>query len=143
MTTKERIKQTMENWKFPVLQETDNSIVFRYQMNYIQANVTGSEGSSAIVLTLSGIFKADDDKEMLRAMRTCNELNCQLLQAKLYIDPDSDLIIASEFFYDEPGDFERILNLSLQGLVIAKKRFIQKYKELEDEAKLISELEQE
>lgn len=94
MTTKERIKQTMENWKFPVLQETDNSIVFRYQMNYIQANVTGSEGSSAIVLTLSGIFKADDDKEMLLAMRTCNELNCQLLQAKLYIDPDSDLIIA-------------------------------------------------
>lgn len=143
MTTKERIKQTMESWKFPVLQETDNSIVFRYQMNYIQANVTGCEESSAIVLTLSGIFKADDDKEMFMAIRTCNELNCQLLQVKLYIDSDADLIIASEFFYDEQGEFERVLNLSLQGLVVSKKRFIQKYKELEDEAKLISELEQE
>lgn len=143
MTTKEQIKQVLEKWGFPVLQENDNSMVFRYQMSYIQANITGGEDSDAIALTLSGVFSADNEKEMFLGLRTCNDLNCNLLQVKLYIDSDSDLIIAAEFFHKSPEDLEYLLTMALQSVIIAKKRFVQKYAELEEEAKLISELEQE
>ena len=128
MTTKEEIKQVLEKWGFPILQDNENSLVFRYQMSYVQANITGNDENNAIALTLSGIFSADDEKEMFLGLRTCNDLNCNLLQVKLYIDSDSDLIISAEFFHKAP---------------VAKKRFLQKYRELEEEAKLISELEQE
>lgn len=143
MTTKEQIKQVLEKWGFPVLQENDNSLVFRYQMSYIQANITGGEDSDAIALTLSGIFSADNEKEMFLGLRTCNDLNCNLLQVKLYIDSDSDLIIAAEFFHKTPEDMEYLLTMALQSVIIAKKRFLQRYREIEEEAKLISELEQE
>lgn len=143
MTTKELIKQVLEKWEFPVLQENDNCLVFRYQMSYIQANITGGEDANAVALTLTGIFSADDEKEMFLGLRTCNDLNYNLLQVKLYIDSDSDLIIASEFFYQTPEDMEYLLNMSLQSVIVAKRRFTQKYRELEEEAKLISELEQE
>ena len=143
MTTKEQIKKALEKWGFPVLQENDNSLVFRYQMSYLQANITGGEDSNAIALTLSGIFSADDEREMLLGLRTCNDLNCNLLQVKLYIDSDSDLIIAAEFFHKTPEDLEYLLTMALQSVIVAKKRFLQKYRELEEEAKLISELEQE
>ncbi len=143
MTTKELIKQVLEKWGFPILQENDNSLVFRYQMSYVQANITGDDDTNAIALTLSGIFSADNEEEMMLGLRTCNDLNCNLLQVKLYIDSDSDLIIAAEFFLKTPEDVEYLLTVALQSVIVAKKRFIQKYKELEDEAKLISELEQE
>lgn len=143
MTTKEQIKQVLEKWKFPVLQENDNSLVFRYQMSFVQANITGGDESNAIALTLSGIFSADNEKEMFLGLRACNDLNCNLLQVKLYIDSDADLIIAAEFFHKSTEDLEYLLTMALQSVIIAKKRFTQKYNELEEDAKLMSELEQE
>lgn len=143
MTTKEQIKQVLEKWGFPILQENDNSLVFRYQMSYVQANITGGDNANAIALTLSGIFSADNEEEMMLGLRTCNDLNCNLLQVKLYIDSDSDLIIAAEFFLKTPEDVEYLLTVALQSVIVAKKRFLQRYREIEDEAKLISELEQE
>lgn len=143
MTTKEQIKQVLEKWGFPILQENDNSLVFRYQMSYVQANITGGEDTNAIALTLSGIFSADNEEEIMFGLRTCNDLNCNLLQVKLYIDSDSDLIIAAEFFLKTPEDVEYLLTVALQSVIVAKKRFLQRYREIEEEAKLISELEQE
>lgn len=143
MTTKEQIKQVLEKWGFPILQENDNSLVFRYQMSYVQANITGGEDTNAIALTLSGIFSADNEEEMMLGLRTCNDLNCNLLQVKLYIDSDLDLIIAAEFFLKTPEDVEYLLTVALQSVIVAKKRFLQRYREIEEEAKLISELEQE
>lgn len=143
MTTKEQIKQVLEKWGFPILQENDNSLVFRYQMSYVQANITGGDDTNAIALTLSGIFSADNEEEMMLGLRTCNDLNYNLLQVKLYIDSDSDLIIAAEFFLKTPEDVEYLLTLALQSVIVAKKRFLQRYREIEEEAKLISELEQE
>lgn len=143
MTTKELIKQVLEKWRFPVLQENDNSLVFRYQMSYIQANISCSEDSNSVALTLTGIFSADDENEMFLGLRTCNDLNYNLLQVKLYIDSDADLIIASEFFYKTEDDMEYLLTMALQSVIVAKRCFAQKYSELEEEAKLISELEQE
>ena len=143
MTTKEQIKQVLEKWGFPILQQNDNSLVFRYQMSYVQANITGGDDTNAIALTLSGIFSADNEEEMMLGLRTCNDLNCNLLQVKLYIDSDSDLIIAAEFFLKTPEDVEYLLMVALQSVIEAKKRFLQRYREIEEEAKLISELEQE
>lgn len=143
MRTKEQIKQVLEKWGFPVLQENDNSLVFRYQMSYVQANIIGGEDTNAIALTLSGIFSADNEEEMMLGLRTCNDLTCNLLQVKLYIDSDSDLIIAAEFFLKTPEDMEYLLTMALQSVIVAKKRFLQRYREIEEEAKLISELEQE
>lgn len=143
MTTKEQIKQVLEKWGFPILQENDNSLVFRYQMSYVQANIIGGDDTNAIALTLSGIFSADNEEEMMLGLRTCNDLNCNLLQVKLYIDSDSDLIIAAEFFLKTPEDVEYLLTVALQSVIVAKKRFLQRYREIEEEAKLISELEQE
>ena len=143
MTTKEQIKQVLEKWGFPVLQENDNSLVFRYQMSYVQANITGGDDANAIALTLSGIFSADNEEEMMLGLRTCNDLNCNLIQVKLYIDSDSDLIIAAEFFHKTLEDMEYLLTMALQSVIVAKKRFLQRYREIEEEAKLISELEQE
>ncbi|WP_300915131.1 hypothetical protein [Bacteroides acidifaciens] len=143
MTTKEQLKQILEKWAFPILQENDNSLVFRYQMSYVQANITGVDDTNAIALTLSGIFSADNEQEMMLGLRTCNDLNYNLLQVKLYIDSDSDLIIAAEFFLKTPEDMEYLLTVALQSVIVAKKRFLQRYREIEEEAKLISELEQE
>ena len=143
MTTKEQIRQVLENWGFVILRESDNSLVFRYQLNYVQANVTEDDDTTAIALTLSGIFTADDDNEMSLGLRVCNELNYKLLQVKLYIDDDSDLIIASEFFSRTPEDLEYLIRTSLQSLVVSKRRFLQRYDEVEEEAKLLSELDTE
>lgn len=143
MTTKELLKQVLEKWRFPILQENDNSLVFRYQMSYVQANITSGDDTNAIALTLSGIFSADNEQEMMLGLRTCNDLNYNLLQVKLYIDSNSDLIIAAEFFLKTPEDMEYLLTVALQSVIVAKKRFLQRYREIEEEAKLISELEQE
>lgn len=143
MTTKDLIKQVLEKWGFPVLQENENCLLFRYQMSYIQASITSTEESNSVALTMTGIFKADDEKEMLLGLRTCNDLNSNVIQVKLYIDSDADLIISSEFFYKTEDDLEYLMTMALQAMKIAKKRFARKYSELEDEEKLITELEQE
>lgn len=80
---------------------------------------------------------------MALGLRSCNELNCNLLHVKLYIDSDSDLIVSAEFFHKEPADLEYLLSMALRAIIVAKLRFIQRYGEIEEEAKLMSELEQE
>lgn len=143
MTTKEQIKQVLERWGFPILRENETSALFRYQMSYIQANIVASDDNDdcdAIALALCGVFSARNDGEMILGLRTCNELNNKLLQIKLYIDSDSDLTISAEFFNKDPEDLESQLSRSLKALVAAKKLFLHKYSEFEDEAKLISEL---
>ncbi len=142
MTSKELVKQALEKWKFTVLQETDNAIVIRYQMNYVQI---GSllDDSHSIAVTLTGIFSADDGREMRLGLKTCNDLNFRMMQVKLYIDDDNDLVIASEFFYKTEDDVESLLNFSLQAVVAAKKKFIQQYEAVVDEDKLIQELNNE
>ncbi len=143
MTTKETIKEILDTWGFPVLQETEGTLLFRYQLSYIQLNITGDDDSAGIAVTLTNIFSADDDKKMNIALRTCNDLNYNLMQVKLYIDSDSDLVIASEFFYKPGEDMEFLLTLALNCVVSAKKKFIGKYRQIEEETDLMAELENE
>lgn len=141
MKTKDIIKSILEQWKFPILQEDERSVVFRYQMSYIQVNFTAED--QAMAFTLTGMFNADDEQKMSLALRACNVLNCNLLQVKLYMDDDKDLVIAAEFFYKTETDVEYLMTMALQAVMVAKKQFLQKYKEFEEEDKLISELEAE
>lgn len=141
MTNKDQFKQLLELWNFPILKEAENSLCFRYQMNYIQLNLFESDESAGVSVLMSGVFSADDAEKMFVALRTCNELNNQLLHVKLYIDSDSDLIIAAEYFTKTSDDKEFYLDLALQAMIHAKKEFSQKYEEMEEFAKLASELE--
>jgi len=139
MTSKELVKQTLEKWRFPVLQEAETSIVIRFQMNYVQIGSL-REDSNAIAVTLNGIFTADDEREERLALKTCNELNYRMMQVKLYLDEDMDLVIGSEFFYRDDEDVEFLLDYALQAVVSAKKQFIQQYEAVVDEDNLIQEL---
>jgi len=142
MTSKEIVKQILANWRFPVLQEGENSMVIRYQMNYVQIGSL-QEDSHAIAVTLNGIFTADDEREERLALKAANEINHRLMQVKIYLDDDNDLAIASEFFYKDDDDVEFLLNYALQAVVTAKKKFIQQYEAVVDEDKLIQELNNE
>lgn len=139
MTSKEIVKQTLAKWRFPVLQEEENSIVFRYQMNYVQIGSL-QEDSHAMAVTLTGFFSADNEHEALLALKTCNELNCRMMQAKLYLDEDNDLVVSSEFFFQDEDDAEFLLSLALQSVVSGKKRFQRQYEAVEEEDKLLREL---
>lgn len=142
MTSKELVKQALEKWRFPILHETENAIVIRFQMNYVQIGSL-QEDSNAIAVTLIGLFTADNEREERLALKTCNELNYRMLQVKLYIDEDNDLVIAYEFFYKTEDDVDFLLNFAFQAVVAAKKRFIQQYEVVEDEDKLIQELSED
>lgn len=139
MTSKEIVTQILEKWHFPVLQDSENAMVIRYQMNYVQIGSL-QEDSHAIAVTLTGLFTADDEREARLALKACNELNFRMMQVKLYLDEDNDLVIASEFFYKNDEDVEYLLNFALQAVVTAKKRFIQQYEDVVDEDKLLQEL---
>lgn len=139
MTSKEIVKEILEKWRFPVLQDSENAMVIRYQMNYVQIGSL-QEDSHAIAVTLTGLFTADDEREQRLALKACNELNYRMMQVKLYLDEDNDLVIASEFFYKNDEDVEYLLNFALQAVVTAKNRFIQQYEAVVDEDKLLQEL---
>lgn len=140
---KELIKQVLDKWSFPVIVESETGVLFRYQMNYVQASHSGDDNSDAITMTLEGIFTADNDEEIAAALKTCNELTCNLLHVKLYLNSENKLVIGSEFFYKTEEDMEYLLNMGLQTLIMGKKRFLERYPEIEEEMKLLAELETE
>lgn len=139
MTSKELVKNALENWRFPVLSEAENTIVIRYQMNYIHISSLTDESKSIAVL-LTGIFTADDEQEERLGLKTCNELNMQMMQTKFYIDNDKDLVISSEFFYSSEEEVGALLRIAMNSVVTGKVRFGAKYKEALAEDRLIQEL---
>lgn len=139
MDYKDLLKGILGKWSFPILEENETTIVFRFQLNYIQATLNANDEMQSLMLSIINIFKADNEKEMLLGLKTCNELNYSLVMAKLYIDPEADLIISCEFFFNDE-DLEYILPLALKALVTAKKKFCQRYEQVEEEAKLIDEI---
>lgn len=141
-TTKELIREVLDRWGFPVRHEGEVSVSFRYQMYMVGAAAGGTEEQPAVGLTLIGVFSADNEKEMEMGLRACNEVNEGMMHVKAYIDSDSDLILASEFFYKGEEDMEYLMKAGLDTLVAARKRFIAKYRELEEEARLLAELDE-
>lgn len=140
--TKDAIKLTLQKWGLPILKESDLSVLFRYQMSYVQANITSGDETSAVALALCGAYSANDEKELTSALMACNHCNHHMLHVKLYMDADNDLVIASEFFYKETEDMEFLMQMGARTLISGKRRFLEKYNELQEEAALLSELEE-
>lgn len=142
MTSKELVKQTLKKWHFPILQEAENGVTIRYQMSYVSIGSLSND-TTCITVNMSGLFKAEDEKEMRLALKTCNELNFRMMQVKLYIDNDDDLVIGAEFFYQTEEDVEYLLSMALQSVVAAKKKFVQQYEAVVEEDKLLQELNEQ
>lgn len=136
------IKGVLEGWGFPVLEERENNLMFRYQMSYIQVNIMTND-EHAVAVTLSGLFKAENEKETRVCLRTCNFVNWQLMQVKCYLDSDNDMIIASEFFLNAEEDAGFILNKALESVVTAKKTFTRKYREFDEEDTMMASMAEE
>lgn len=139
MTSKELVKLALEKWRFPVLDEKENTIVIRYQMNYVHITSL-REDSNSIAVLLTNIFSAEDEREERLGLKTCNDLNCSMMQVKFYIDDDNDMIISSEFFYTTEEAVEGLLNMAFQAVLSGKKQFKSRYNENEAEDRLLQEL---
>lgn len=139
MTSKELVKRVINGWGFPIIEETDHVIVTRYQMNYVQIGSL-QEDTNGIAVMLCSVFKADNEREMILALKTCNELNFRMMQVKFYIDHDNDLVISSEFFYNNEDEVEDQLNTAMNAVISGKKRYISQYKDTEADDKILREL---
>lgn len=141
MNAKELIKREIEKLGLNVEHESDDNVLFRYQISWVQAGNACNADVSAATMLLQGQITARDEKEMRICTQACNELNKSLLHVKLYLDSDLEVMIASEFFYKDENDFGEIMEKCLDMLIVAKRRFLLKYKELQEEDNLLSELE--
>lgn len=142
MMNKEYLLRTLRKWKFPVLAEEDNWIAFRYQMNLIRVWIQEGE-NGGVAVSLGGLFTADNDTELALAYKVCNDLTGKLMQAKLYLDDDNELVIASEFFFRTCEELEYCLEISCRTVINAKKHFRIRYQEAEENQKLLDELNKE
>lgn len=140
MTTKDSIKAVLNKWGFPILREEECCVVFRFQMCYVQANIPSEGDSLSVGLTLAGFFHASTQKEREMAVRVCNDLNFRLFHAKAFVDTDDDAIITSEYFYLTSEDMEYLMHSALHAIVDARKNFIEKYREVQEEARFLSEI---
>lgn len=139
MKTKEAIRQVIEGWGFPILDEGERNFMFRYQMYYVNVVVVNDD-DGAIAATLTGFYTADDDNKAALALKACNSLNDRLMVTKLVLDSDNDVAISWEFFCPSEEQIETLLRKALGSIVEARSIFIRKYNELESEASLLDEL---
>lgn len=142
MRCKETVRETLEEWKFPILHEEDNAVVIRYQMNYIQ--ITAIEDDvNGVAVTLTGIFTAENDREEILALKACNELNHRMMLSKVYLDEELDVVVAAEFYFRGEDDIDCLLDNALKAVVLAKTQFINKYEALVDRDTPLGQPEEE
>lgn len=111
--------------RFKVIEDSEECIIFRYQLENIYiCKDQQSEGS--LIITLP-ILK-DDSNVYYDVYKCCNDVNAELKYAKVYIS-DSWILAASEISYLGKKDLEHQMNVGLQSLVTAKARYEKKYLE--------------
>lgn len=132
MTTIERIKTILTDWGFPLRNETDTSVVFRFEGYYYKANSMDTDDRPGVAITLCGVFHAESEKEKEIALRAANDVNCEMMQIKAYIDDEDDLLVVSEFFYTEGTDVETLMRHACFGISVGKRRFRERYRSLTD-----------
>lgn len=138
MNTKLMVIDILDKWKFPVITESEYSIVFRYQLQYIQTTVYLEDGIHTLIFSMSGIFSVCNEKEMKAALKTCSDLNGKMPLVKLYIDDEGDLIIRSEVLFSE-GNIELLMKFGLEALMMAKHLYTKRYDEIYKEETLLME----
>ena len=111
------IKDIVESWKYKVLDDDDEQIVIRYQMNIIHI-CPNEEDESFVSVLLTGFDEITEENYSDVVMR-CHKLNEKMKQVKLYTINDV-IIAASEFFYMEKDDLAFQMKLALKNLIAAK-----------------------
>lgn len=136
-----KLKEIVEKFGFKIIDEDENSVLFRYQLNYIQAIMAETEDFYTLSLNLGRLFTAENADELKRSLRACNHLNDKIMQVKFYLDQDDELTIASESIIPKECDADLIFGMGLRLLVLGKMRFIELYGEYVEEDRLLAELE--
>lgn len=142
MTSKELVKQALNKWRFPVLEESEHTIVSRYQMNFVHITSLNEEYNS-IAVVITNLFTAENEHEEYIAVKACNVLNNRMMLVKFYLDGERNVIISIEFLYKTEEDVEDLLEMALDAVVSGKRRFISQYKETEVEESILQELNEQ
>lgn len=125
MNEKDRIQavaDVVESWGFPVLERDERSVLFRYQLNYIE--VVASQGDDNFLsVNLNNFYEIETDKEKSLLDRVCNDLNYKLMQVKAYHNDKFETTLSFEFFFESPTCIDFMLRKGLEGVVQAKRDF--------------------
>lgn len=113
----EQVRKAVEDGKYKILDDDDERITIRYQMNSIYICPSKEDdGFVAVLLTDFADVTADNLSEV---MMKCHRLNREMKLAKLYIA--KDVIVASaEFYYIGRRDLAHQIKMALNCLVAAK-----------------------
>lgn len=132
MNVKELVKKIITGRRFPIIHEAENALVTRFQMNYVQISSV-QVGDHALTVTMNPDFKAKEEREVRLALTACNVVNCNLMQVKLYLDKENDLVISAEFFFKSEDDLPNLLLKAMQCALNGTLQFKKLYDELEAE----------
>lgn len=132
VNAKHMIKEVMYKWNFPVISENEHGVVFRYRMHYVQTSLFFDDDFITLLLTLSGVFTPESEREMIAGLKTCGDLNGKLPLIKLYIDKEGELIITSEILFCKEN-LETIMKFGLDAIMTAKTVFSKRYAEISRE----------
>lgn len=143
MTTKDYVKEIIGRWEFPIFDEGERSVVVRYQMSYVQISAGAETDSNSVMVGYHGVMSVDEEHPLSLVAKTCNYVNCQVMQTKAYVTDENDVIISEEFYYANPEDLEFQLKHALDGVINGKNRFRHQYSQYESEAALFGMIEEE
>lgn len=113
----EQVRKAVEDGKYKILDDDDERITIRYQMNTIY--ICPSKEDDGFVAVLLTDFADVTDDNLSEVMMKCHRLNREMKFAKLYIA--KDVIVASaEFYYIGRRDLAHQIKMALNCLVAAK-----------------------
>lgn len=113
----ELIKKVLEDGNYKVVEENEEQITIRYQMN--QLHIFPSSEDDQFVTVLLPNFAEVTEENFAEVVMRCHKINEQMKQVKLYT-LNEIIIAAAEFYYMEEADLAYQLRIALNGVVAAK-----------------------
>ena len=117
MKSIEFAKEYVSKQGFKLLDDSDEHIAFRYQMNVI--HLWGNEEEENFFFMTLPNFTDVTPENMSHVKELCHKINMQMKQVKLYILNDV-ILAAAELYFMEQEDFYFQMKIALQHLVSAK-----------------------
>ena len=113
----ELIKKVLEIGKYKVVEEDEDQITIRFQMN--QLHIYPSSEDDQFVTVLLPNFTEVTEENFAEVVMRCHKLNQQMKQVKLYTF-NKVIIAAAEFYYMEEADLAYQLKIAFNSVVAAK-----------------------
>ena len=117
MKSIELAKKFISNQGFKLLDDNEDHIAFRYQMNAIHFWGNQSE-DNFFFMTLAN-FADVKDENVQHVKELCHEINTQMKQVKLYV-LNNVILATTELYFMEEEDFNFQMKIALEHLVSAK-----------------------